>query len=139
MARPSPTSRRAPTPEIERRRRSAAPNIAESVLERLALCTPTRSTPTSEDETTSMMRDGVPLIVRPRLARDERRQRSASVHVLVRVGRDEERFAYSPILIKNHEVVESRALVAPLRARSSGCARARQRSLMASAHVRRCP
>jgi hypothetical protein len=54
-----------------------------------------------------MLRDGVPLILLPRLARDERGRRFASVHALVRVGRVEERFAFAPLLIKNHEVVEA--------------------------------
>lgn len=93
------------TPEFERRRRSAAEH-RERVIDRLTLLHRDAAEPTSVEETSQLMREGCELIVRPRLARDEAAQRSASVHLLVRVGRDEERFAYSPILIKNHEVVE---------------------------------
>jgi predicted RecB family nuclease len=95
-----------PTPEMERRRRSASDHRRE-VLERLGELHPEATRPRSEDETTNMMRDGAPLIVYPRLAPDAGRRRYASVHVLVRVGRVDERFTYAPLLIKNHEVVEA--------------------------------
>ncbi|HEV7958418.1 MAG TPA: hypothetical protein VGP11_03050, partial [Acidimicrobiales bacterium] len=94
-----------PSPEIERRRRSAAEH-RERVIDALTLVHPDVVTPASVEETSRLLREGCELIVRPRLARDEAAHRSASVHLLVRVGRDEERFAYSPIVIKNHEVVE---------------------------------
>jgi predicted RecB family nuclease len=90
---------------MERRRRSASDHRRE-VLEHLSELHPDATRPRSEDETTSMMRDGAPLIVYPRLARDTEGRRYASVHVLVRVGRVDEQFTYAPLLIKNHEVVE---------------------------------
>ncbi|HWD97048.1 MAG TPA: TM0106 family RecB-like putative nuclease [Acidimicrobiales bacterium] len=94
------------TPELERRRR-AAHEHRQQVFERIAIFHPEAVTPSSVDETSRLMREGCELIVRPRLAHDDVARRSASVHLLVRVGRNEEHFAYAPILIKNHEVVES--------------------------------
>jgi predicted RecB family nuclease len=94
------------TPELERRRRSANEHRHE-VLERLAALHPPAVTPASVEETMRLIREGAELVLRPRLARDENARRSASVHALVRVGRNEDHFAYAPILIKNHEVVES--------------------------------
>ena len=94
------------TPELERRRRAASEH-RQDILEHIALLHPDTVTPTSADETSRLMREGCELILRPRLVRDEVGRRSASVHALVRVGRNGEFFAYSPILIKNHEVVET--------------------------------
>jgi predicted RecB family nuclease len=54
-----------------------------------------------------MLGEGAPLILQPRLARDVRARRYATVNALVRVGRVDERFTYAPVLIKNHEVVEA--------------------------------
>ncbi len=94
------------TPEMERRRRSASDHRRE-VLEHLSELHPEATRPRSDDETANMMRDGAPLIFYPRLARDDAGRRYASVHMLVRVGRVDERFTYAPLLIKNHEVVEA--------------------------------
>ncbi|HEY1762177.1 MAG TPA: TM0106 family RecB-like putative nuclease [Acidimicrobiales bacterium] len=94
------------SPEFERRRRTANEHRHE-IVERFVLLHPDAVTPTSVEETSRFMREGRELIVRPRLARDEAARRNASVHALVRVGRNEEQFAYAPILIKNHEVVET--------------------------------
>jgi len=58
-------------------------------------------------ETRAMMLEGVALILAARLPSDEAGGRVATSHVLVRVGRVDERFTYAPILIKHHEVVES--------------------------------
>ncbi|MGC2486511.1 MAG: TM0106 family RecB-like putative nuclease [Acidimicrobiales bacterium] len=95
-----------PTPEMERRRRSAAEHRRE-VLDTLAQLHPDARRPHGENETMSMLEEGVPLLLQPRLAPDERGQRAASIHALIRVGRIGERFAYSPLLVKNHEVVEA--------------------------------
>ncbi|MGA2122984.1 MAG: TM0106 family RecB-like putative nuclease [Acidimicrobiales bacterium] len=95
-----------PTPEMERRRRSAAEHRRE-VLDALGLLHPDARRPRGENETMSMLDEGVPLLLQPRLSPDERGQRSASIHALVRVGRVGERFAYAPLLVKNHEVVEA--------------------------------
>jgi predicted RecB family nuclease len=94
------------TPELERRRRSANDH-RQDIIERLLLLHPDAITPSSVEETSRSMEEGRELIVRPRLARDDVARRSASVHALVRVGRHEDRFAYAPILIKNHEVIEA--------------------------------
>jgi predicted RecB family nuclease len=94
------------TPELERRRRSANEH-RQYIVERFLQIHPEAVMPTSVEETTRFMREGSELLVRPRLARDEAARRSALVHALVRVGRNEEHFAYAPILIKNHEVVEA--------------------------------
>ncbi len=96
----------APTPEMERRRRSAADHRHE-VLDALARLHPDARRPRGENETMSMLEEGVPLLLQPRLSPDEHGQRSASIHALIRVGRVGERFAYSPLLVKNHEVVEA--------------------------------
>jgi hypothetical protein len=93
------------TPELERRRRTANEHRL-SVVERILELHPDAATPADTDETSRLMGEGCELIIRPRLARDEAAQRSASVHALVRVGRNEQHFAYAPILIKNHEVIE---------------------------------
>ncbi|MGA7833688.1 MAG: TM0106 family RecB-like putative nuclease [Acidimicrobiales bacterium] len=108
LSRGAPFSFVAPpiTPELERRRRSANEHRQE-VLESLATLHPGAVTPAGVAETTQLMVDGAELVLRPRLARDEANRRSASMHALVRVGRHDDRFAYAPLLIKNHEVVES--------------------------------
>jgi predicted RecB family nuclease len=68
---------------------------------------PEAATPSSRDETAELLLAGCELILAPRLANDVDGRRSASVHALVRVGRVDERFTYSPLLIKNHEVIEN--------------------------------
>ena len=90
-----------PSPEMERRRRGAGEHRRE-VLELLAARHPDALRPRGEVETTTMLRDGAPLILLPRLPREERGRRYASVHALVRVGRVDERFTFAPLLIKNH-------------------------------------
>jgi predicted RecB family nuclease len=95
-----------PSPEMERRRRGASEHRQE-VLELLTALHADAQRPRGEVETTTMLRDGAPLILLPRLPRDERGQRFASVHALVRVGRVDERYTFAPLLIKNHEVVEA--------------------------------
>ncbi len=95
-----------PTPEMERRRRSAADHRRD-VLDALATLHPDARRPHGEIETMSMLDDGVSLLLQPRLSHDDRGLRSASIHALIRVGRVAERFAYAPLLVKNHEVVEA--------------------------------
>jgi predicted RecB family nuclease len=91
---------------MERRRRGADEHRQE-VLELLSALHPDAQRPHGEVETTAMLRDGVPLILLPRLPRDVVGRRYASVHALVRLGRIDERFTFAPLLIKNHEVVEA--------------------------------
>jgi len=91
--------------EIARRQRDADEH-RRSTLEEVALLHPTAHFATSAEHTTSLMIEGAELILQPRLARDVVGRRRAVAHVLVRVGREDERFIYSPLLIKNNEVIE---------------------------------
>jgi predicted RecB family nuclease len=93
------------TPEMERRRRGAGDH-RRSILELLGELHPDAATPSSQHETSDLLRIGHDLILSPRLASDVEGRRSASVHALVRVGRVDDRFTYAPLLIKNHEVIE---------------------------------
>jgi predicted RecB family nuclease len=52
------------------------------------------------------LQDGAELILLPQLDPDLAGRRRTSVHVLVRVGRVDDRFVYAPILIKNNEILE---------------------------------
>jgi hypothetical protein len=92
--------------EIERRRRDAHEH-RRATLEEIRTLHPSGEWPTSPDETTSMMERGTETIVLPRLVADLVGLRRASVHVLVRVGRVDTKFAYAPMIIKNNEIVES--------------------------------
>ena len=100
-----------PTLEPERpetlRRREAAQAHRSALLRELASLHPDAERPKNVTETRSMMVAGVALILAARLPSDERGGRVATSHVLLRVGRVDERFIYAPVLIKNHEVVES--------------------------------
>jgi predicted RecB family nuclease len=96
----------AETPEMARRRESAREH-RRTIVEKLRQLHPDALTPTSRAETTSLLRDGTEVILLPRLADDKAGRRSASVQALVRVGRVDERFTYAPVLVKNHEVIES--------------------------------
>jgi len=93
------------TVEMARRRESAREH-RRSTFEELRRLHPEARTPTNASETTALMEEGAELIFLPRLANDDEGWRSASVHVLVRVGRVDDSFTYAPVLIKNHEVVE---------------------------------
>ncbi len=94
------------TPEMSRRRESAREH-RRSTLERLRQLHPEAITPQSRAATSTALLEGAEIILSPRLNDDRAGRRSASVQALVRVGRTAERFTYAPILIKNHEVVES--------------------------------
>ncbi|MFZ1062692.1 MAG: TM0106 family RecB-like putative nuclease [Acidimicrobiales bacterium] len=91
--------------ELGRRRRDAEQHRVGTLREILT-SHPDAVTPTSADETVDLMRQGVELLVRPRVPADLAGRRRASAHVLVRVGREDERYLYSPIIIKNNEIVE---------------------------------
>lgn len=94
------------TPEMQRRRRDADEHRRKTLDETERLH-PEAVTPTSPGETTNLMENGAELILRPRLANDVTGRRRASVSMLIRVGRVDERFVYSPILIKNNEILET--------------------------------
>jgi predicted RecB family nuclease len=96
----------AETPEMVRRRESAREH-RRSTLELLRQLHPGALTPPTRSATSTALLEGVEIILSPRLSDDRVGRRSAAVQALVRVGRVNERFTYSPILIKNHEVVES--------------------------------
>ena len=93
------------TPEMGRRRRSAREHRLATV-EILRLTHPDAATPSSVPETRAALREGIELVLSPRLARDDDGQRVATVQALLRVGRVDERFTYAPLLVKHHEVVE---------------------------------
>ncbi|MCU1362800.1 MAG: hypothetical protein JWM55_628 [Acidimicrobiaceae bacterium] len=94
------------TPEMARRRESAREH-RRSTLNLLRQLHPEAVTPPSRDATSTALQAGVEIILSPRLSDDRVGRRSAAVQALVRVGRVHERFTYAPLLIKNHEVVES--------------------------------
>ena len=97
--------RSAITPEQERRRRDAEEH-RRAVDQRLRECHPDSVVSSGHQHTEELMQAGCEMILRPRLADRESARRSASVQALVRVGRTDERFAYAPLVVKNHEVTE---------------------------------
>jgi predicted RecB family nuclease len=92
------------TVEMARRRRNAREHL-RSTLEQLRLLHPDAPSPSNQEDTTALIRAGRELILMPRLVSDDVGRRVASVHALVRVGRNDDCFTYAPLLIKNHEVV----------------------------------
>ncbi|HEY1223271.1 MAG TPA: TM0106 family RecB-like putative nuclease [Acidimicrobiales bacterium] len=91
--------------EIARRQRDAELHRL-STLEEIIAYHPDAVTPTGTKDTLELMGQGVELLVRPRLPADVKGRRRAVAHVLVRVGREDERYLYAPIVIKNNEIVE---------------------------------
>jgi predicted RecB family nuclease len=102
---PSRAQRTEVTPEIERRRREANAH-RDTVMERLQELHPRAVVATSHVHTDELMDDGVELILNARLA-DVGVGRTISVQGFIRVGRNEERFCYAPLVVKNHEVTEA--------------------------------
>lgn len=92
-------------PESQRRRESALAHRS-SVFRELAEQHPNAERVVNVTQTLNAMREGTALILSSRLPVDERGQRIATTHALVRVGRHGEQFQYAPLLIKNHEVSE---------------------------------
>ncbi len=93
------------TPEIERRRREAERH-RNAVFERLAQLHPAAIVSSGHEHTRELMTAGTELILRARFVDTDAARRSAALQALVRVGRDDERYTYSPLLVKNHEVIE---------------------------------
>jgi predicted RecB family nuclease len=91
--------------EIARRQRDADLH-RQGTLDEIASYHRDAVTANDTEDTTELMRHGAPLILRPRLAFDVRGRRRAVAHVLVRVGREDERFIYAPVAIKNNEIIE---------------------------------
>ncbi|MHB1087401.1 MAG: TM0106 family RecB-like putative nuclease [Acidimicrobiales bacterium] len=93
------------TPEMAKRQRDAESHRRRT-LEELISLHPNALQPNNVTETMTLLGEGAELVVRPRLATDPMGRRKATAHVLVRVGRLEDRFIYVPIIVKNNEVVE---------------------------------
>ena len=93
-------------PELQRRRRDAETHRDETLAE-IERLHPRRVVPRSSEETSTYLREGAELIVRPRLAPDVEGRRRASVQALIRVGRVDERYVYAPLSVKNNEILES--------------------------------
>jgi predicted RecB family nuclease len=106
-AEPARAHRTPATPEIERRRHEADEH-RRSVVERLIALHPDAVTADGHHHTAHLIDDGVELILNARLA-DVAARRTIAAAAFVRVGRVDDRFAYAPLVIKNHEVTESAA------------------------------
>lgn len=92
--------------EMQRRQRDAERHRV-TTLETIANLHPEATTSSSPHETLTMLREGAPLILRPRVLSDTSGQRRSVVHALVRIGRTDGNFRYAPILIKNNEIIET--------------------------------
>ncbi len=90
---------------LERRRREAERHRRD-VYTRLRAAHPDAVVPPSTDATVAALRDGAPLVLSPRLPDDPVGLRRARVALLVRVGRSPDGYAYSPVVVKNNEMVE---------------------------------
>src|SRR5271154_734755 len=106
-AEPARAHRTPATPEIERRRHEADEH-RRSVVERLIALHPDAVAANGHEHTAHLIDDGVELILNARLA-DVEARRTITASAFVRVGRVDDRFAYAPLVIKNHEVTESAA------------------------------
>ena len=102
------SANRAPiSTEMARRRRDADDHrqrVHRALVERHL----DAATATGHEHTHELMLAGTSVILDPRLS-DVARRRSASIQALIRVGRVDDRFSYAPLIVKNHEVVESAA------------------------------
>jgi len=94
------------SPEMEKRRRDAE-SLRNSVLNEIAANTPGTVEARSVDETEALMLSGAEVILRPRLRDDIVGKRRANVNILVRVGRENEKYIYAPVLVKNNEIIET--------------------------------
>jgi len=104
-AEPSRAQRTEVSPEMERRRREAETH-RDAVLEHLKELHPRSVVATGHAHTEELMQHGVELILNARLA-DVDARRAIAVQGFIRVGRNEERFNYAPLVVKNHEVTEA--------------------------------
>jgi len=94
--------------EMIRRRRLADEHRRATIAELVRLH-PDAAQPSTPEETAAAIADGSALILRPRLAVDRVGARSTTIQALARVGRRDATFTYAPVLVKNHEVVETAA------------------------------
>jgi predicted RecB family nuclease len=104
-AEPSRAQRTEVTPEIERRRREADAH-RDAVLEQLKELHPRAVVSSGHAHTAELIDRGTELILNARLA-DVDARRTIAVQGFIRVGRNEERFNYAPLVVKNHEVTEA--------------------------------
>ncbi|MBW4077261.1 MAG: TM0106 family RecB-like putative nuclease [Acidobacteria bacterium] len=93
------------TPEMAKRQRDAE-NHRRRTFEEILSLHPDALQPRNVTDTMACLDTGAELVLRPHLAADQLGRRKATAHILVRVGRLEERFIYVPMIIKNNEVVE---------------------------------
>lgn len=98
--------RQAPTPEALRRRREAEAH-RRRVFDLWHAHRDDVVEVVGEEETLAALESGVGLILNPRLVDADHTGAIAAVQALCRVGRNQERFAYVPVVVKNHEVTES--------------------------------
>ena len=103
---PFPVAPPTPSGEREKRRRDAEGH-RRGTLEEFGRLHPDAVWPRGADETMAALDAGATLVLAPRLADDVAGRRRATVHALVRVGRVDDRYVYSPVLIKNNEVLEN--------------------------------
>ena len=97
--------RSATSPEMEKRRRDAE-ELRDTVLREIAANTSGAVEARGVEDTEALMASGAEVILRPRLRDDIVGKRRANVNILVRVGRENEKFIYAPVLVKNNEIIE---------------------------------
>ena len=97
--------RPATSPEMEKRRRDAE-ELRNTVLREIAANTSGAVEARGVEDTEALMASGAEVILRPRLRDDIVGKRRANVNILVRVGRENEKFIYAPVLVKNNEIIE---------------------------------
>jgi len=108
LVRAEPTSaRRSPaSPELVRRRREADAH-RRRVFDEIHANSPDVEVAAGHDHTVELIARGAAVILQPRLVDAAGARRSCAVQAFVRVGRSDEGFFYSPLVVKNHEVVEA--------------------------------
>ena len=105
-AQPTSAQRSAASPELLRRRREADAH-RRRVLDAIAASSSDSEFATDHERTVELIARGAELILQPRLADAEGARRTSAVQAFVRVGRSDEGFFYAPLVVKNHEVVET--------------------------------
>ncbi len=90
----------------QERRRKEAEQLRERVVAELLATHPDAVTANSSEHTLDLLTAGTTIVLRGRLS-NESRTLTTTVPVLVRVGKTNEGFSYAPLIIKNHEIIES--------------------------------
>ena len=99
-------SQRSPGSPEQDRRRNEAEELRREVLAQLKEFHPEAVTASGHQHTEELLRDGCPLILQPRLGELDM-HRTTSVNAFLRVGRSDSTYQYAPIVIKNHELIET--------------------------------